>query len=221
MTPPDDKLGRMFRLSTLAIALALSVPLTVSQEQTPPRSPFSTVAQAPITTEPQWQIAAGGKRSFDIVSIHPTKPGEFTPPTFPLDSGNIWFSGKDAGAGLLVSDFPVWVYIAFAYKLSIPASERKAMLAHLPSWVENENFEIRARAPGNASKDQVRLMMQSMLVDRFKLAIHFETHEGPVLALTLIHPGKLGDKLRPHADGPPCNVPPLREPRVQRPRDRT
>jgi uncharacterized protein (TIGR03435 family) len=184
-------------------ALAVCVPLAVGQKQTPPLS-----AQTTIATEPQWQIAAGGKRSFDVVSIHPAKPGEFTPPTFALDSGDIWFSGKDAGAGLLVADFPVWVYIAFAYKLWLPASERKAMLAHLPSWVENENIEIRARAPGNSSKDQVRLMMQSMLADRFKLAIHFESHEGPVLTLSPIHPGKLGDKLRRHAEGPPCDVPP-------------
>jgi bla regulator protein BlaR1 len=28
----------------------------------------------------------------------------------------------------------------------------------------------------------------------------------PVLALTLVKPGKLGPKLRPHAEGPPCDV---------------
>jgi uncharacterized protein (TIGR03435 family) len=47
-------------------------------------------------------------------------------------------------------------------------------------------------------------MMQSLLAERFKLAAHFETREGPVFALTLVKPGKLGPKLRPHAQGPAC-----------------
>jgi uncharacterized protein (TIGR03435 family) len=50
----------------------------------------------------------------------------------------------------------------------------------------------------------MRLMMQSLLADRFRLKAHFETHEVPVFALTLIKPGKLGPKLIPHADGRPC-----------------
>jgi uncharacterized protein (TIGR03435 family) len=50
----------------------------------------------------------------------------------------------------------------------------------------------------------MRLMMQSLLADRFKLRAHFETKEVPVLALTLVKPGKLGPKLRPHSEGPPC-----------------
>jgi bla regulator protein blaR1 len=42
------------------------------------------------------------------------------------------------------------------------------------------------------------------LADRFHLAAHFETHERPVFALTLVKAGKLGPKLRPHSEGPPC-----------------
>ena len=50
----------------------------------------------------------------------------------------------------------------------------------------------------------MRLMMQSLLADRFKLGVHFETHEGPVYALALVKPGHPGPKLRPHAEGPAC-----------------
>ena len=50
----------------------------------------------------------------------------------------------------------------------------------------------------------MRLMMQSLLADRFKLAVHFETREVPVFALTLVKPGQFGPRLRPHAEGPPC-----------------
>ena len=46
--------------------------------------------------------------------------------------------------------------------------------------------------------------MQSLLADRFRLAVHFESREGPVLALTLVRPGQTGPRLRSHADGPAC-----------------
>jgi bla regulator protein blaR1 len=81
------------------------------------------------------------------------------------------------------------------------------MLAGLPKWVSTDRFEIQARAAGTPTKDQMRLMMQSLLADRFKLAVHFETHQARVLALNLIKPGTLGPNLRPHADGPACDAP--------------
>jgi hypothetical protein len=84
---------------------------------------------------------------------------------------------------------PLWIYIAFACKLPPNDEQTRAMLAHLPKWFGGF-FEIDARAKGNPSKDQMRLMMQSLLADRFKLAVHFETKEEPVYALTLVKPGK-------------------------------
>jgi uncharacterized protein (TIGR03435 family) len=74
----------------------------------------------------------------------------------------------------------------------------------MPKEVSAGLFEIEARAAGNATKDQMRLMMQSLLADRFNLKVHFETREVSALALTLDKPGKLGPKLRPHSEGPPC-----------------
>jgi uncharacterized protein (TIGR03435 family) len=44
-------------------------------------------------------------------------------------------------------------------------------------------------------------MVRSLLADRFKLAAHFETHDVPVLAVTLARAGKLGPKLIAHAVG--------------------
>ncbi len=38
-------------------------------------------------------------------------------------------------------------------------------------------------------------MMQSLLADRFKLAVHFETQEVPVFALTLVKAGKIRSKV--------------------------
>ena len=154
---------------------------------------------------PQWQIDAGGKMAFEVASIHQTKPGEFTPPNFPLDSGDAYRGHK---GGHFSADFPLSIYINFAYKLALAPEQRQALFAHLPKWISTDNFDIQANAAGNPTKDQMRLMMQSLLADRFGLKIHFETQQVSVLALTPIKPGKLGPSLKPHAEGPACDAAP-------------
>ena len=63
----------------------------------------------------------------------------------------------------------------------------------MPKWVTIDTFDIEARAPNsNATKDRMRLMMQSLLTERFHLAAHFEAQTLPVFALVLAKPGKLG-----------------------------
>jgi uncharacterized protein (TIGR03435 family) len=63
-------------------------------------------------------------------------------------------------------------------------------------------FDIEAKSEiPNPTKDQMRLMMQSLLAERFKLVLHTETRQLPVLALVLAKPGKLGPQLRPHPAG--------------------
>ena len=140
-----------------------------------------TTAQSPGV--PDWQTAAGGKMAFEVASVKPAKG--FRPPNFPLDSGD----AKTPGGRFSVT-FPLVSYVAFAYKL-MPAQ----ISTQLPKSFPMDSFDIEARAPGNPTKDQMRLMMQSLLADRFKLRIHFETHEGPVYALTLVRPGHTGPKL--------------------------
>jgi bla regulator protein BlaR1 len=142
--------------------------------------------------------------SFEVASIRPSEPGKFTPPNFALDASD----GYDrAPGGLFKAGFSLEMYIEFAYKLMLSRDERNAMLASQPKWVSSENFVIEARAAGNPTKDQMRLMMQSLLADRFHLQINFEKREMPVLALSLIKPGKTGPGLRPHSEGPPCDTP--------------
>jgi len=156
----------------------------------------SVLAQSPDASD--WQAAAGGQNSFDVASVKPTSTlGRRS--IFPLDEGNAYVPG-----GRLSGSFPLWFYIRFAYKIAASDRERAAAVAHLPEWVDRDLFVIEARAGGNPTKDQMRLMMQSLLAERFKLKVHFETKELPVLALTLVKPGTLGPKLLPHDQGSPC-----------------
>jgi uncharacterized protein (TIGR03435 family) len=152
---------------------------------------------------PDWQIQAGGHMEFEVASVKPDS-GPFRPPNFPLDPGDAF---RPVG-GHFNADFPLTTYITFAYKLWLTADERQSMIAHLPGWVGSDRFDIQAEAKGNPTKDQMRLMMQSLLAERFQLKVHFETQVVPVLAMTLVKPDKPGPKLRPHSEGVPCEATP-------------
>ncbi|WP_162601602.1 TIGR03435 family protein [Occallatibacter savannae] len=162
----------------------------------------AAAGESQVPNERAWEQAAGGKMAFEVASVRLNAE--------PLQSSNFRLSPDDAYAetgGLLDAVAPVGNYIEFAYKLQPTREQWEAMYAHVPQWVTTSNYEIHARAPtSNPSKDQMRLMMQSLLRERFGLVVHFESRETPVLEMNLVKPGKLGTELRPHQDGPPCTV---------------
>jgi bla regulator protein blaR1 len=184
--------GKQVALGIAAVAM-LSAPIIVGVLST-----FTILAQ----DAPDWQTKAGGKMSFEVASVKPSK-GAFVPSDFPLNSEDAY---RPTG-GRLRADVPLSVYIEFAYKLW-PHEEQRREFSHLPKWVTTDRYSVEARAAtGNPTKDQMRLMVQSLLADRFHLAAHFETREVPVFALTLVKAGRPGPKLVPHAEGPPCDQP--------------
>jgi bla regulator protein BlaR1 len=149
-----------------------------------------------------WQTRAGGKMAFDVASIKPGK-GAFVPPNFPLDPSDNY----SATNGRFNADETLAGYIEFAYKVWGNEVQSREF-SHLPKWVNTDRYTIEARAAtGNRTKDQMRLMVQALLADRFQLTAHFETREVPVFELRLAKPGKPGPKLISSADGPPCDKP--------------
>ena len=72
--------------------------------------------------------------------------------------------------------------IMYAYKL-------KAHQIIGPDWMTSEAFEIHAKLPEGASKDQVPEMMQSLLAERFKFVAHRENNEQPIYALIVSKDG--------------------------------
>jgi hypothetical protein len=149
-----------------------------------------------------WQKAAGGKMAFEVASVKPSS-GKLVPAPsdYPLTTADDYHPN----GGRFRADLSLWRFIQFAYKIWPAEEQAQETLAHLPKWIVTDSYSIDARAAGNPTKDQMRLMVQSLLADRFRLKVHFETHEASVQALTLIQPGKLGPKLRLHSDGPPCD----------------
>jgi uncharacterized protein (TIGR03435 family) len=72
-----------------------------------------------------------------------------------------------------------------------------------PSWMAADRFAIDARADASATRPQVRLMVRSLLAERFGLAAHGDRRELPTYALVAANrDGRLGPRLR--RSGPEC-----------------
>jgi len=162
-----------------------------------------TLTRAQSSNTLAWEKAAGGKISFEVASV---KPNDSGPTVWASSSSVFGLEDNQPSNGVLrATNVPLITYIAFAYKLDV--IELKAVSAQLPQWTRHPLYDIEAQAPSsNFTKDQVRLMMQSLLAERFKLAVHFETKDGPAYALVLSKPGKLGSQLQSYPDGFPCSA---------------
>lgn len=189
--------------STIVVALFL-----LGMSNALAQSASGAAAANPVQPILNWQKAAGGHMEFEVASIRPAAPGASW-------HGNLDLSIEDLmrpTGGRFSTTATLGGYIQFAYKLMQGASQDQTDYTNVPKWVSTEFFDIEAKAAAaNPTKDQVRLMMQTLLADRFKLAAHFETRDRPVMALVLLKPGKLGPHLRPHSQGPPCDakIPPV------------
>lgn len=54
-----------------------------------------------------------------------------------------------------------------------------------PNWLEFDRFDVAAKAPPSTPPATVNLMLQALLADRFRLALHKDTRPFPVFALTI------------------------------------
>jgi uncharacterized protein (TIGR03435 family) len=157
------------------------------------------------------------KLEFEVASIRQNKSDDEPRSSFSLDSGNFYSTvNKDDvlapnGGYFSAANQPLWRYIVFAYKLSgtqemaLRFNFFAGLLSRVPDWVNTERFDIKARFEGTPSKDQVRQMMQVLLADRFKLVVHHEIRQVPVLALVLVKEGVTGPDLRPHPVSDSCS----------------
>ena len=66
-----------------------------------------------------------------------------------------------------------------------------------PPWIESEWYDINAKVPAGATQEQVNVMLQNLLAERFGLKLHHETREFSGYELVV---SKNGSKLKPTID---------------------
>jgi uncharacterized protein (TIGR03435 family) len=127
--------------------------------------------------------------AFDVASIKPS-----------ADIMTAVSAGKMPHVGMKVDDQQVDIGFFTLQQLIVYAYKVKPYQVIGPDWMKSSHWDIQATLPQGANKDQVPQMMQALLADRFKLVIHHDTKEMPVLALEV---GKNGVKMAPSPPDPP------------------
>jgi bla regulator protein blaR1 len=170
-----------------------------------------------VSVHAQILHASGRLPSFEVVTIRPWRP-PLTPPPPPPSEGigvpNPALPDKIApiNPGGQTTDrvhsiLSARLLIAFAY--NVPFGFERIRVVGGPDWLGSDDYEIQAKIEDSMyaamqkmnsaqQREQVKLMEQSLLADRFKLKVHFETREMPGFALVI---AKSGPKLRPAKDG--------------------
>lgn len=86
------------------------------------------------------------------------------------------------GAQIHCSSLSLKDYIGVAYKVKLHQISG-------PDWMASERFDIAAKLPAGATRDQVPEMLRSLLEDRFQVKIHRESKEFPVYGLVVAKGG--------------------------------
>lgn len=138
----------------------------------------SSVAQTP---------PAPARRQFEVASIRKNNSG---PPRVFVDPFAFPPGGRFIATNVTLTDIIVMAY-----------GTRRIQMRGGPDWIDADRFNIVAKADEAESefkREQLVAMVQALLEDRFKLALHRETEERTVYALV---PGKTPPRIQPAKEG--------------------
>jgi uncharacterized protein (TIGR03435 family) len=110
---------------------------------------------------------------FDVAAIRPSKPGQRGGGIKALPGGN----------GYIAQNIPVKLMISLMYRVPM------RQIIGGPSWLDSDTYDVQAKVDRSYDIDDLHIMFQNLLAERFNLKLHKETKEGPVYALRIDTPG--------------------------------
>ncbi len=126
-------------------------------------------------------LAAAAPKEFEVATVKPSPPGSGDPGAN-QQRLSIQQSGRFDASNFLLRDL-----IAFAWNV------QPEMVVNGQKWLESDRFDIVGTGANTGSIDVIRQMVQAVLVDRFKLAVHKEDQTVPVF---IMESAKRGIKLK-------------------------
>jgi uncharacterized protein (TIGR03435 family) len=131
--------------------------------------------QSTVTQPPSWVT----QPTFEVASVKPTPPSR---------QNTLRMDYCSAGGRFTVSGTPVMWSLTYAFRV------KDYQVADAPAWLNafDSAYDIEAKPAGPVDNAACRLMVQSLLRDRFRLTQHRETREASVYFLTV---GKSGVKM--------------------------
>jgi uncharacterized protein (TIGR03435 family) len=144
------------------------------------------------------------KLTFEVASIKPAAPQAMRRLQGSAEGG----PGTPDPGRIRLTDMPLRVLIMRAYNL-------QSFQIAGPAWMDSQRFDIIAKVPDGATKEDARIMFQNLLADRFRLKLHKESKEAPIYELVVAQGGiKIKEAAQTvttpaeGAGGPPPGPPP-------------
>jgi uncharacterized protein (TIGR03435 family) len=157
-----------------------AAPVVVAVPSAAPQSPAA--AQPAATAQP-----ATSHLQFDVATVKSAAQPDFQRLAADFQNGKMPRLGPHVDASRAE-------YIYMSLKdLIVTAYNVKPYQVDGPSWLGETRFDIQAKMPDGSTKDDAPAMLQALLAERFKLAVHRSHEEHKVLALIV---GKAGPKLK-------------------------
>lgn len=143
---------------------------------------FGQSSDNPSPKQPVAATPATKTATFEIAAVHASDHRRF-----PYMSG-----GDLRGDRYMIRDATMVDLISTAYKV-----DDDNVLGG-PAWLETDRFDIIAKAPPTTEPDTLRLMLQTLLAERFKLVEHSDTK---LLQVYVLSVGKGGKSKMKEAEG--------------------
>jgi uncharacterized protein (TIGR03435 family) len=142
------------------------------------------ILTAPVAAYSQ---AASNKLTFEVATIKPA------PELNPMAMAMALQQGKMPHIGMNIQGTRVDIGSMTLTDLVVAAFKVKPYQVTAPDWMKGTRFDILAKMPDGATKDDVPQMLQALLTERFGMKTHTETREDNVYALVV---AKGGPKLK-------------------------
>ena len=150
---------------------------------------FSVIALIAFVSGLAHAQTLDARTEFEVASIKPSDP----PVRFVRSNGG---PGTNDPGLYVCENCSLMSLVSIAY--DIPSYRITAL-----DWMRLASFVVNAKVPPDATKEQFHLMMQHMLAERFKLAVHREQKELQIYELVL---AKGGPKLKSSTEETPAEV---------------
>jgi uncharacterized protein (TIGR03435 family) len=92
-------------------------------------------------------------------------------------------SSNSTLGSLSMRNMTLRAFIGMAYNL------RESQVLGGPKWLDSDRYDIDAKSAGAARYPELRAMLQTLLAERFQLALHRETKTFPGYALVVVKAG--------------------------------
>ncbi|HEY7393109.1 MAG TPA: TIGR03435 family protein [Bryobacteraceae bacterium] len=125
------------------------------------------------------------KLNFEVASVKKAAPPQF-------GRGRAIAFGRRGGPGTADPGQITWSGVTLKMLIS-DAYDVKRYQVSGPAWLDMERYDIVAKVPPGTTKEQVRVMWQNLLADRFGVALHQVSKVFPVDEMV---PAKGGVKLK-------------------------